>query len=97
MSCSAAVATHDPHDTPASASESELATFFDVSLDLLVIRELDGRVIRVSRSWEAALGYSPEEMRGALLMPLVHPDDLAATLNSVHIARYPDTKPSVER
>ena len=83
MSCSAAVATHDPDDAPASASEAELATFFDVSLDLLVIRELDGRVIRVSRSWEAALGYSPEEMRGALLMPLVHPDDLAATLNSV--------------
>jgi len=83
MSRSVAVATHDPDDARASASEAELATFFDVSLDLLVIRELDGRVVKVSRSWEAALGYSPEEMRGALLMPLVHPDDLAATLHSV--------------
>jgi len=83
MSRSVAVATHDPDDARASASEAELATFFDVSLDLLVIRELDGRVVKVSRSWEAALGYSPDEMRGALLMPLVHPDDLAATLHSV--------------
>ncbi|MDI6625367.1 MAG: ATP-binding protein, partial [Brevundimonas sp.] len=83
MSCSAAAASHDLDDVAASPADAELATFFNVSLDLLVIRELDGRVVKVSRSWESALGYSPEEMRGALLMPLVHPDDLAATLDSV--------------
>ena len=83
MSCSVAAASHDMDDIAASPADAELATFFNVSLDLLVIRELDGRVVKVSRSWETTLGYSPEEMRGALLMPLVHPDDLAATLDSV--------------
>ncbi len=66
-----------------SGGGAELATFFDVSLDLLVIRELDGRVLKVSRSWETTLGYTPEEIRGAYLMPLVHPDDLAGTQQSV--------------
>ena len=31
----------------------DLATFFDVSLDLLVIRDLEGRIVRVSASWAA--------------------------------------------
>ena len=85
MGCSvaSAISGRDGTAAGADASDAELATFFDVSLDLLVIRELDGRVVKVSRSWETTLGYSPEEMRGAFLMPLVHPEDLGATLTSV--------------
>ncbi len=62
---------------------TELSTFFDVSLDLLVIREIDGRVSRVSLSWHTALGYTPEEMRGVHLLTLVHPEDLPGTRGSV--------------
>ena len=58
-------------------------TFFDVSLDLLVVRELDGRVVRASPSWETVLGHRPEEMEGRPLLRLLHPDDHAATLESV--------------
>ncbi|MFN3669291.1 MAG: ATP-binding protein [Brevundimonas sp.] len=75
---------------PASLSRSDpdgdalaIATFFDVSLDLLVIRELDGTVVRVSPSWETQLGWRPEELMGLPLLRLVHPDDLAATRESV--------------
>lgn len=68
----------------AEIAGTELSTFFDVSLDLLVIREIDGRVTRVSPSWHTALGYTPEEMRGFQLLALVHPDDIADTHDSVN-------------
>ena len=60
-----------------------MTTFFEVSLDLLVIRELDGRVVRASPSWETILGHRPEEMEGQPLLRLLHPDDHAATMESV--------------
>ncbi|MEJ6789831.1 ATP-binding protein [Brevundimonas sp. BR2-1] len=60
-----------------------IGTFFDVSLDLLVIRELDGRVVRASPSWETVLGWRPDEMEGLPLLRLLHPDDEIATLESV--------------
>ena len=57
----------------------DLATFFDVSLDLLVIRDLEGRIVRVSASWASTLGYRPEELVGLAILTLVHPDDLPGT------------------
>jgi PAS domain S-box-containing protein len=80
MSSMASVETHER--APASG-EAELATFFEVSLDLLVIRELDGRAAKVSRSWLTVMGYDPEELRGRVLLDLTHPDDLARTLAGV--------------
>ncbi len=67
-------------DRPAAA---DLATFFDVSLDMLIIRELDGTVARASPSWETHMGWRPEELEGTPLLRLVHPDDMPGTLDSV--------------
>ena len=64
-------------------SDDDLSTFFDVSLDLLIVRELDGRVVKASASWYALLGHRPEEMVGQPLLRLVHPEDLPGTLDSV--------------
>ncbi|PZO04884.1 MAG: hybrid sensor histidine kinase/response regulator [Alphaproteobacteria bacterium] len=61
----------------------ELSTFFDVSLDLLCIRDLEGTVVKVSQSWETTLGYSPKEIEGGVLLRFVHPDDLAGTHDSI--------------
>ncbi|WP_269716943.1 PAS domain-containing hybrid sensor histidine kinase/response regulator [Caulobacter sp. NIBR2454] len=61
----------------------DASTFFDVSLDLLVIRDLSGVVLKASRSWQSQLGHAPEEMEGRPLLRLVHPDDMPGTLNSV--------------
>ena len=69
----------DPH----SAAPVDLGTFFDVSLDMLVIRDLEGIVLKVSRSWATTLGWQPHEIEGTRLLRLVHPDDLASTLESV--------------
>ena len=75
----------------------DVSTFFEVSLDLLVIRDLDGRVIRASSSWRALLGYDPDEMVGMRLTGLVHPDDAAGTRDSaaeVERRREGDPAPS---
>lgn len=64
-------------------ADVDLDTFFDVSLDLLVVRELDGRVVKASASWFTMLGYRPDEIEGRDLPRLVHPDDQAATQHSI--------------
>lgn len=57
--------------------------FFDVSLDLIVIRDLEGIVVKASSSWLSVLGHHPDEMEGRPLLRLLHPDDMPATLESV--------------
>ena len=61
----------------------DVSAFFDVSLDLLIIRDIEGRVLKASRSWHARLGHRPEEMEGQMLLRLVHPDDMPGTRASV--------------
>jgi PAS domain S-box-containing protein len=61
----------------------DTGAFFDVSLDMLVIRDMHGTVLKASRSWETTLGWAPDELEGTRLLRLVHPDDLPATLDSV--------------
>ncbi len=56
-----------------------LSSFFDVSLDMLCIRDMDGRFVKVSRAWETVLGHPVEALEGASLLPFLHPDDLEAT------------------
>ena len=77
----------DPQgDAPARSRDAwdlDIGTFFEVSLDLLVIRDLEGRVLKASRSWQTILGHDPEDMEGLPLLRLVHPEDLPGTQTSV--------------
>ncbi len=57
----------------------DLTSFFEVSLDMLVIRDSNFRFVKVNRAWETSLGYSVAELEGAPMLPLVHPDDVDAT------------------
>jgi PAS domain S-box-containing protein len=59
--------------------ELDVSAFFDVSLDMLCIRDMDGRLSRLSRSWEGVLGYPLAELEGGAMLPLIHPDDVEAT------------------
>ncbi len=61
----------------------DASTFFEVSLDLLIIRDLEGTVLKASRSWQTKLGHRPEDMEGQPLLRLVHPDDMPGTRDSV--------------
>ncbi|MGR4863049.1 ATP-binding protein [Caulobacter sp. LARHSG274] len=63
----------------AEATAQNLTTFFDVSLDMLCIRDLQGRFVKLSRTWETVLGYPVETLESQPLLPLVHPDDVAET------------------
>jgi PAS domain S-box-containing protein len=56
-----------------------LTTFFEVSLDMLCIRDMDLNFVKVNAAWEKVLGYSIEELEGAAMLPLVHPDDVGET------------------
>ncbi|MFC5344660.1 ATP-binding protein [Brevundimonas staleyi] len=89
MDCAAAWADDQPTDL---SSVTDLATFFDVSLDMLIIRELDGRIARVSRSWQTHLGWRPDELEGRVLLDFVHPEDLPDTrVSAVEVeTRRPD-------
>ncbi len=67
----------EPPGDPVAAWRFE--TFFDVSLDMLCVRDREGRFVKVNQAWEASLGYTPQELEGAYILPLIHPDDLEKT------------------
>ncbi|HEX4182556.1 MAG TPA: ATP-binding protein [Caulobacteraceae bacterium] len=56
-----------------------LTTFFEVSLDMLCIRDMDLRFIKVNRAWETTLGYPIEALEGQPMLAFVHPDDIGDT------------------
>jgi len=70
-------------EAPPLVAPADLSTFFDVTLDMLVIRDMDGVVLKVSRSWETHLGWRAGELEGTPMLRLVHPDDMPATQISV--------------
>ncbi len=61
----------------------EFERFFNVSLQLLCIADTSGSFIRVNPLWEQVLGYSKEELDGAVFLDFVHPDDLPSTLKAL--------------
>lgn len=62
-----------------AAGRQDVDRFFSLSLQLLLIAELDGRIRRCNPAWQEQLGWSPDELIGRSFLELVHPDDLSAT------------------
>ncbi|MHB8285101.1 MAG: PAS domain-containing hybrid sensor histidine kinase/response regulator [Caulobacteraceae bacterium] len=65
--------------------DQDLTTFFEVSLDMLCIRDDDLNFVRVNKAWESVLGYRAEELVGKPMLSFVHPDD------------HPDSRGHMER
>lgn len=61
----------------------ELDAYFNTSLDLFVIANLEGFFLKVNPSWEKVLGYRAEDLNGVRFLDLVHPEDLAITLEAM--------------
>jgi PAS domain S-box-containing protein len=65
----------------------ERRRLFETSLDLILITDRQGNLIRVSPGSVSTLGYSPEEMIGRSVGDFVFPDDLEATRTEMRLAR----------
>jgi PAS domain S-box-containing protein len=57
----------------------ERARLWNVSQDLLVVTEMDGRFVSVNPAWNAILGHSEGDLLNNTSEWLVHPDDRAKT------------------
>jgi PAS domain S-box-containing protein len=68
---------------PASIDERIFAT----SLDLILVVDRVGTLLRVSPSSASILGYQPEEMVGRSAADFLHPDDLENTRSEMRLAR----------
>src|SRR5690349_15619609 len=62
----------------APPSGTELAEFFDLSIDPLAILGFDGEFKRVNASFLRLLGYSKSELFSQSALEIVHPDDVAS-------------------
>ena len=60
-------------------AEEEQGRFFDLSLDLLSIIDVEGRFRHLSPAWEKTLGWTVGEIMARHARELVHPDDWEAT------------------
>jgi PAS domain S-box-containing protein len=59
------------------AQAPDFETFFKVSLDLLVIRDSDYRIVKVNQAWERVLGWRMDELEGQPMLSFIHPEDAA--------------------
>ncbi|MDH6552070.1 nitrate- and nitrite sensing domain-containing protein [Streptomyces sp. SAI-041] len=69
-------------------AEQELASVFDLSLDLFCVSGLDGRLKRVNSAFERVLGRSSEELLSRPLIEFVHEEDRTSTREA--LARLAD-------
>jgi PAS domain S-box-containing protein len=70
--------------------------FFDLSVELLVIVDADGCILRANRSWTRVLGYDPGELIGTQIDRLQHPDDVARTAQELDTVRAGRPSPELE-
>ena len=63
--------------------ERLLDQFFELSLELLCIADQGGYLRRVNPAWEAALGWTIEDLTTKPFLEFVHPDDHEGTLAAV--------------
>ncbi len=78
--CGAPRLKQDNKDTPGS----KLATDYHGLLsDAICVVDPKGNCVNVSGACERIFGYTPAEMVGKNMLDLVHPDDLARTLQSI--------------
>jgi PAS domain S-box-containing protein len=65
---------------PAHSTQApDFETFFEVSLDLLVIRDSAYRIVKVNRAWERVLGWRTDELEGQPMLSFIHPDDVGSS------------------
>lgn len=67
----------------------ELETFFEVTLDLLSMHDLDGNILKTNKAWTLTLGYSSAYLEGKNIIDLFHPDDKLEAINVLDRLKKP--------
>ena len=63
-------------------AEQELEQVFNMSIDMICIADIAGAAfIKVNTAFTETLGYSEEELLGQPFLNLIHPDDVAKTVD----------------
>jgi PAS domain S-box-containing protein len=57
--------------------------FFDLSLDMLCIANIEGYFVRINASFQRCLGWSIADLTSRPFVTLIHPDDQAATFQEL--------------
>jgi len=65
--------------TEAKRASDEVDGFFEIGLDLLCIRTLDGGFKRINPAFSEVLGYAEEELLSRPISTFMHPADTATT------------------
>jgi PAS domain S-box-containing protein len=65
--------------TPYKSHSEDLETFFDVSLDMFSIADMEGHFLKLNQEWRNVLGYTQKELEMTNFMDLIHPDDIEST------------------
>ena len=69
--------------TQLKEQEQELLNFFRLSVELKCIINLDGQLIKVSKSFEDLLGYAEKELIHTLIYRFILPEDLEKITNEI--------------
>ena len=67
----------------------DLTAFFEVSLDLLVIRDMHGRFVKAQPRLGDGARLRVEELIGRPMLAFIHPDDAAASRERMVVAPRP--------
>lgn len=81
--------------TELSLSDSDITTLFNLSAEIFCIINPQGNFEKLNPVWQNLLGWTPEELQNQPWMFFIHPDDVAATLNSLQQSK-PDTPSQFE-
>ncbi|MEO5357651.1 MAG: PAS domain S-box protein [Nitrospirae bacterium YQR-1] len=69
--------------TQRKKAQEDLSRFFNLSVCMLCIADINGYFKALSSSWEKTLGYTEEELKSKPFIEFVHPDDVEKTLKEV--------------
>jgi PAS domain S-box-containing protein len=70
-------------DKMLALKSEELERFFEATIDLLLISDYQGNIIRANKAWEVFLGISNEELLKHNFFDFIHPDDIILTQSAM--------------
>jgi PAS domain S-box-containing protein len=82
-------AEQDLRDVAASLEQQVAARTIErdriwrLSIDLILIVQMDSRIVATNPAWTRILGWHDDELIGSNLFDLIHPDDVESTRNEV--------------